>query len=190
LPSNSDFEIYKKLTQLEHEIVTLRDSYLITNKRYSDTLMSMKVLKSASLEAAVRSAAAAENAQLACKNATAAAEAAAAVPVIAVAEAAADAAALAALAAAEAAAAASAAASAAAAAASIHAEETAVQASAAAAAATGTGYYGRSRGIPIGRHCRCLRQGTEKIVHLHDRNVRRHTRFSIPAGTLRLKSPA
>jgi len=134
--SETENKIYARLTELENEVVTLRDGYLVVNKRYSQALLSMKALTTSTLEAAIRAATAAEKSSLACKNATVAATAAAAVPVIEAAEAAAGAAGLAALAAAEAAAAASAAASAAAAAAAFQAEETAVQASSEAAAAT------------------------------------------------------
>ncbi len=87
--SEIENKIYARLTELENEVVTLRDGYLVVNKRYSRALMSMKVLTSSTLEAAIRAAAAAEKSSLCCQNAALAAKAAAAVPVIEAAEAAA-----------------------------------------------------------------------------------------------------
>jgi hypothetical protein len=136
MASETETKILAKLTDLENEISTLREGFLIVNKRYADTVDNMKLLTSQSLEAAMRSAAAAERAAMACKAANAAAHAAAAQSVIEATSLASEAAGLAALAASEAAASASAAASAAATAAANQAEEIALQASAEAARAT------------------------------------------------------
>ena len=128
--------IYAKLAQMEADIAGLRDGYLIVNKRYTQTLESVKLLTQHTLEAAMRAALAAEKAALACKTATQAAIASANAAVVDATRAAAQAAGLSAVAASEAAAAASAAAAAAASAAAIQAEETMLQASAEAAQAT------------------------------------------------------
>lgn len=134
--SDSEKVIFAKLAALDSEVVTLREGYLVLNKRYSEALASMKALTAHTLEAAIRAAIAAEKSALACKNASAAAMLAADIPMIEAVDAAAASAGLAALAASEAAAAASAAAAAAASVAAFQAEETALQASAEAASAT------------------------------------------------------
>jgi hypothetical protein len=136
--ANDDSEkiIHTKIAQLEADIASLRDGYMIVNKRYAHTLDSMKLLTQSALEAALRAANAAEKAAQASKNAAAAAMASANAKIIDATHAATEAASLAAVAAAEAAAAASAAAAAAAAAAAIQAEESSNQASAEAARAT------------------------------------------------------
>jgi hypothetical protein len=133
---DSEQRISAKLAQIEADISMLREGYLVVNKRYADTLQTMKALTEHSLEASLRSATAAEKAALACRNATAAAVSSASENIITATQAAAEAAALAAVAASEAAAAASAAAAAAATAAAVQAEETSLQASAEAARAT------------------------------------------------------
>lgn len=133
---DSEQRISAKLAQIEADISMLREGYLVVNKRYAETLQTLKALTEHSLEASLRSATAAEKAALACRNATAAAVSSASENVIAAMQAAAEAAALAAVAASEAAAAASAAAAAAASAAAVQAEETALQASFEAARAT------------------------------------------------------
>ena len=74
--SDAENKIYARLTELESEVVTLRDGYLVVNRRYSQALLSMKTLTNSTLEAALRAAAAAEKSSLACKNAAQAAQAA------------------------------------------------------------------------------------------------------------------
>ena len=74
-------KIFDKLSALESEVAALREGYVVVNKRYTQTLDSVKGLTANALEAAMRSAAAAENSALACKHATAAAVASAAVSV-------------------------------------------------------------------------------------------------------------
>jgi hypothetical protein len=133
---DSEKIIHAKIAQLEADIASLRDGYMIVNKRYAQTLDSMKLLTQSALEAALRAANAAEKAAQASKNAAAAAMASASAKIIDATHAATEAASLAAVAAAEAAAAASAAAAAAASAAAIQAEESSNQASAEAARAT------------------------------------------------------
>jgi hypothetical protein len=77
MESESEVEIYSRLAGLEKEVVILRDGYLVINKRYTQALLSMKSLTSATLEAALRAAVAAEKSALACKNAATAATVAA-----------------------------------------------------------------------------------------------------------------
>ena len=50
-------KIYEKLAALETEVLSLRDGYLIVNKRYSETLQSLKALTTDASEAAQRAAA-------------------------------------------------------------------------------------------------------------------------------------
>ena len=136
--ANDDSEkiIHAKIAQLEADIASLRDGYMIVNKRYTQTLVSLKQLTQNALEAALRAATAAEKAALASKNATAAALSSASAKIIGALHAAVEAASLAAVSAAEAAAASSAAAAAAASAAAIQAEESSTQAAAESARAT------------------------------------------------------
>ncbi len=70
-------KIYEKLAALETEVLGLRDGYLLVNKRYSETLHSLKSLTTDASEAAQRAAAAAEKSLLACDNAAKAASLAA-----------------------------------------------------------------------------------------------------------------
>ena len=70
-------KIYEKLAALETEVLSLRDGYLVVNKRYSETLHSLKSLTTDASEAAQRAAAAAEKSLLACDNAAKAASLAA-----------------------------------------------------------------------------------------------------------------
>ena len=62
--SDTENKIYARLTDLENEVVTLRDGYLVVNKRYTQALNSMKALTASTLEAAIRAAAAAEKSTL------------------------------------------------------------------------------------------------------------------------------
>lgn len=68
-----DARFTARLEQLEQDIASLRQGFLVVNARYAQTMQSLKLLTDATLEAALRAASAAEKAALACKNATAAA---------------------------------------------------------------------------------------------------------------------
>lgn len=48
---DAESKILARLTELESEIVTLRDGYLVVNKRYTQALLSMKSLTDSTLEA-------------------------------------------------------------------------------------------------------------------------------------------
>lgn len=133
---DSEKLIRAKIAQLEADMGSLRDGYMILNKRYTQTLGTMKELTQRALEAAIRCANAAEKAAMASKNAANAALSSASAKIIDATQAAAEAASLAAVAAAEAAASASASAAAAASAAAIQAEESSNQAATEAARAT------------------------------------------------------
>src|SRR5690348_6682000 len=124
-------KIYKRLAELEREVVNLRGGYVIVNNRYTEALSSLKNLTFHAKEAATRAAAAAGLSRDATRHSAAAAKDAAIHSAIAAASAAAEAAAEAAKAATESAAAA-AAASAAASASVVHqADEKLFQAAAA-----------------------------------------------------------
>ena len=97
---DSEKIIHAKIAQLEADIASLRDGYMIVNKRYAQTLDSMKLLTQSALEAALRAANAAEKAAQASKNAAAAAMASASAKIIDATHAATEAASLAAVAAA------------------------------------------------------------------------------------------
>ena len=58
----------ERFEQLEAELQTLKEGYLVVNKRYAETLISMKQLTSSSLEAASRAAVAAEKSAQAARN--------------------------------------------------------------------------------------------------------------------------
>ena len=75
---DAENKILARLTELESEVVSLRDGYLVVNKRYTQALLSMKSLTESTLEAAIRASIAAEKSALACKNAAVAASEAAA----------------------------------------------------------------------------------------------------------------
>lgn len=79
---DSDKQIHSRMAQLVVDIGSLRDGYMIVNKRYTQTLYAMKQLTQNSLEAALRAATAAEKAALASKNAAASALASATANVI------------------------------------------------------------------------------------------------------------